>query len=665
MLALSTRYSSVHQPERPPTHPLVKIVTLLAASLLAQSTAPWAERLSFWSRVELEQMRQRMAAIEAELKTLPEARMAHTSSRRGFQSSRVDDDEALWVEVVLPEKPLVDAIALIPVPALKDDGHGTSFGFPLRYRMEVTDAAGRSQIIHESAADVPTPDGFPVLVQVKPIQAQRIRVTATKPWQRSELRVFALSELMVFSGTRNVALGAEVVAPRSRIQPPAWSVENLTDHITPLDLPLAPGVPRIKGFHSALAASDQNQKQVGIILPQTVELDEITLVPMPRRELATWGTYGFPERFRLEVSASEDFSEAKVIADFKDSSFTNPGMNLVSFPLRKQPVRAIRLTTYSLWQRSGDFLLALSEIMAFAGGENVALKAKAFASDQLDDPAYSLASLTDGNANIGTLLPLPHWLTQLRHRQSLQHELADLSARFTALRANSQDQLVRGSIAAGALLIGGFIWGLIHQRRVRRRDAERLRERLARDLHDEIGSNLGSIALISAYASQDDATPESMRADLVEVQTIARESADSMRDMVRLISRRSDRESEEWSAVVQGLARRLLRGIDLDIQLAADSPSLETRRELYLFIKEVLHNIATHSRAKHVRLHTRRNRDRMTVEISDDGIGFDPAGPSTGHGLSNLRERAATLHGELHIQSQPGHGTRITLTLPE
>jgi signal transduction histidine kinase len=116
---------------------------------------------------------------------------------------------------------------------------------------------------------------------------------------------------------------------------------------------------------------------------------------------------------------------------------------------------------------------------------------------------------------------------------------------------------------------------------------------------------------------------------------------------------------------VQGLARRLLRGIDLDIQFDADSPSLETRRELYLFIKEVLHNIATHSRAKHVRLHTRRNRDRMTVEISDDGIGFDPAGPSAGHGLSNLRERATTLHGELHIQSEPGHGTRITLTLPE
>ena len=661
MLALWPRYSSVHQPERPPTHPLVKIITLLAASLLAQTTAPWTERLAIWSRAELEEGHQRMQVIESELKLLPEARMAHTSSRRGFQSSQLSDDEPLWVEVTLPEDSLVDAVAFIPVPVRSDDGRGTCFGFPLRHRIEITDASGRSQIIHESSADLPNPDGFPVLKRITPVKALRIRVTATKPWQRNELHVFALSELMVFSGNRNVALGAVVTASTSRQQPPAWSVENLTDHITPLDLPALPGAPVVKGFHSALAKSGRDQKYVGIILPRTVELDEITLVPMPRREMPTWSAYGFPERFRLEVSASEDFSNPQTVADFQNRTFTTPAANLVSFALRKQSVRAIRLTTFSLWQRSGDFLLALSEIMAFAGGENVALHAKAFASDQLDDPAYSLAALTDGKANIGPLLPLPDWLERLQRRQFLEREHAALRTRLIALQVKSQDQLVQGSIAAGVLLIGGFIWGLIHQRRVRRRDAERLRERLARDLHDEIGSNLGSIALISAYASQDDATPESMRADLVEVQTIARESADSMRDMVRLISRRSDRGSEEWSAVVQGLARRLLRGTDLDIQLNADSPSLETRRELYLFIKEVLHNIAAHSGARHVRLHT----SRMTIEVSDDGIGFDPAAPSTGHGLSNLRERAATLNGELHIQSEPGQGTRITLTLPE
>ena len=54
----------------------------------------------------------------------------------------------------------------------------------------------------------------------------------------------------------------------------------------------------------------------------------------------------------------------------------------------------------------------------------------------------------------------------------------------------------------------------------------------------------------------------------------------------------------------------------------------------------------------------------MTVQISDDGLGFDPRNQSSGHGLSNLRERATTLHADLVIHSQPGQGTLITLTLP-
>lgn len=642
----------------------MKLTLILAASLLAQSTAPWTERLAFWSRAELETLRQRMRTIEAELQQLPESRLTQTSSRRGFQSSRVEENQPLWVEVALPEESMVDAVALIPLLVRKDDGRRTCFGFPLRHRIEAIDDDGRSRIIHESADDLPNPDGFPVLQSITPVRASRIRVTATRPWQNRELSVFALSELMVFSGKRNLALGAAVTASSSRQEPPAWSVENLTDHITPLGLPVLPDPPSVKGYHSALAKSARDSKHVGIILPRAVELDEITLVPMPRGEVPTWGAYGFPARFRLEVSASEDFADPQTVADFESGNFTTPGANLVSFPLRRQPVRAIRLTTFSLWQRSADFMLALSEIMAFSEGENVALHATAFASDRLDDPAYNVAALTDGDSNLGPLLDLPDWLSRLQHRQSLERELASLRVRFSTLQARSQDQLVHGSIAASGLLIGGFIWGLIHQRRVRRRDVELLRERLARDLHDEIGSNLGSIALISAYASQDDVTPESMRADLAEVQTIARESADSMRDMVRLISPRGDRGSEEWSAVLHGLTRRLLRGIETDIRLHPESPGLETRREIYLFIKEGIHNIASHAHATHVRLHTRRVRGRIVVEISDDGIGFDPSALSSGHGLSNLRERAATLRADLEIQSQPGQGTRIILTLP-
>ena len=253
--------------------PFLKITVLLTTSLLlAQSTALWTEQLAFWSRAELEKLRQRMQAIEAERLQLPESRLTQTSSRRGFQSSRVGDDEPLWVEVTLPEESLVDAVALIPLVVLKDDGSSTCFGFPLLHRIEAIDAEGRIQIVHESAADLPNPDGFPVLQRITPLRASRIRVTVTKPWQRSELRVLALSEIMVFSGKRNLALGATVTASSSRQEPPAWSVENLTDHVTPLGLPVLPGAPAIKGFHSALAKSAQDSKHVGIVLPRRLVL---------------------------------------------------------------------------------------------------------------------------------------------------------------------------------------------------------------------------------------------------------------------------------------------------------------------------------------------------------------------------------------------------------
>lgn len=65
-----------------------------------------------------------------------------------------------------------------------------------------------------------------------------------------------------------------------------------------------------------------------------------------------------------------------------------------------------------------------------------------------------------------------------------------------------------------------------------------------------------------------------------------------------------------------------------------------------------------------MRFHITQSDNRTKVEISDDGIGFDPSFTHAGYGLSNLRERAANMGGLLDIQSQPGQGTQITLSLP-
>jgi signal transduction histidine kinase len=159
-----------------------------------------------------------------------------------------------------------------------------------------------------------------------------------------------------------------------------------------------------------------------------------------------------------------------------------------------------------------------------------------------------------------------------------------------------------------------------------------------------------------------------MRTDLADIERVASETADSMRDMVHLISPRRTDEGNDWLGVLRALIERLLRGTSLDLALPAAplpfEPDLETRRELYLFCKEVLHNISRHANATRVRFHLSPTPKGLRIEIADNGIGFDSAAPSFGHGLGNLRERAAVIKANLQITSRIGIGTSITLDLP-
>ncbi|MDB6006205.1 MAG: hypothetical protein JWR15_3192, partial [Prosthecobacter sp.] len=188
------------------------------------------------------------------------------------------------------------------------------------------------------------------------------------------------------------------------------------------------------------------------------------------------------------------------------------------------------------------------------------------------------------------------------------------------------------------------------------------------DLHDEIVSNLGSITLICSFAAQGDATPDSMRADINEIERVAAETADSMRDMVDLISTRRSEAELDWLDVLNRLTERLLRSHTLDCALPAApltlEPDIETRRELYLFCKEVLHNISRHAHATRVRFHLAPTAEGLRIEVTDNGVGFDTAHSASGHGLSNLRERATAMKAGLRILSSPSGGTSIILDVP-
>ena len=633
----------------------------------AAETPAWVERLAFWAAPELRALKNDVARIDGDLAKLPGIAGVNSGNRAGFQSAGKADEQDWWVEVDLAEAMKVDTVVLVPLLAKGAGGQVAGFGFPRRFMLEGINEEGETVLLmDETGKDFPNPGLYPVSVACPTgIQLQRIRLTATEPWQGGGAGVLALAEMLVLDGNSNLTGRAKVRASSSRELPPTWSKTNLVDLMTPLGLPLAPGEEKIMGWHGAVASNIDRQQAVTVDLGKVVELDEIRLVPAGRSRTGWNSHYGFPTRFKVETSLTADFKEGVMVYDRTASSLLSPGQNLQCYGAG-EPGRYIRVTATRLRDRAGDYVFALGELQAYSREVNVAKGAAVAASESLEGGEWSRAGLTDGLSGGGRILELPEWIRQLEMRRDLEAQRAATIQHRGEVFMRAEHTLVGASVggAGGIVLLAAvFSW---RGRWQRVRDRERHRERLARDLHDELGSNLGSIALISSLAALEDA-PQ-MRLDLAEIEQVARESADSMRDMVSLLGGKKGGVAADWLNVMNGLAERLMRGVELDCQLPTAplvwEPNLETRREIYLFCKEVLHNAAKHAHPSHLQFHLSPAADGLRIEIADDGCGFVPELVQSGHGLGNLRERAAMMRAEMTLTSSLKTGTTVMLEVP-
>lgn len=251
------------------------------------------------------------------------------------------------------------------------------------------------------------------------------------------------------------------------------------------------------------------------------------------------------------------------------------------------------------------------------------------------------------------------WLRGLSRRREIEQELVQIGAerqREMVLLTAAAGRWVGGILFVLAVALG---WWLQRRARARRREVEALRQRIAGDLHDEIGSNLASIALLSQMAQRQ---AGDAHADLAEINRVARETAGSMRDIVWLI-RPGAAGAEDFVAKLRETAAVMLAGLEWQFDDEGfDAPlSLEWKREVLLLFKETLHNIRRHAGARHVGIRLTEENDELVLQISDDGAGFDPQAVTTGYGLNSQRQRAQVLGGAWGIDSTPGKGTVVTL----
>jgi ligand-binding sensor domain-containing protein/signal transduction histidine kinase len=213
--------------------------------------------------------------------------------------------------------------------------------------------------------------------------------------------------------------------------------------------------------------------------------------------------------------------------------------------------------------------------------------------------------------------------------------------------------------------VAGLVSVLFLLRVSRLKQLARLRGRIAGDLHDEIGSNLGGIILLSELATRIPALPQDARASLQEINATAQRTAGAMRDIVWFLNPDFDTLAD-MVVRMREFARTLLAGVDCEFvtpaKPSAQSLPIEFRRSVFFAFKEILHNIVKHAAATRVGIRLDVTGRQLTLRVQDNGRGFDCAAATSGHGLRSLRQRAADMRGECSIESEPGQGTVVTLT---
>ncbi|QQS42163.1 MAG: hypothetical protein IPM63_04260 [Acidobacteriota bacterium] len=224
-------------------------------------------------------------------------------------------------------------------------------------------------------------------------------------------------------------------------------------------------------------------------------------------------------------------------------------------------------------------------------------------------------------------------------------------------------------LATAALV--ALIAFLVYRNRYNRLlEIEKVRTRIASDLHDDVGASLSKISIISEMLAHDDrGREEEEKRSLLKIAATSREVVGSMGDMVWSINPSKDN--------LQDTVQRMRRfASDLlapkDIAFRFDVPDtnrtvrmdVDLRRQLYLVFKEAVNNAAKYSECDRVTAELSLDGSSLLLKISDDGKGFDPATTDGGNGLSNMRMRMESVGGRLSIVSAEGSGTTIEAAAP-
>lgn len=223
--------------------------------------------------------------------------------------------------------------------------------------------------------------------------------------------------------------------------------------------------------------------------------------------------------------------------------------------------------------------------------------------------------------------------------------------------------------AAIALLAFVGIGLLINRNRLRQKMKElELRNQIAADLHDEVGSSLSSIHMLSQIATQQPGGDIAHQDILTRMSTNAKETMDKMGDIVWMI-KPGESEGSNLKQRMERFAYEICSSRNIDTIIKLDELEkvklkMEQRKNLYLVFKEALNNAVKYSGTEKIMVSILSQNKQLELLVKDYGKGFNPETTGRGNGLDNMKNRAKELNGELAIITEIGKGTSVQLTMP-
>ncbi|MBT5816525.1 MAG: ATP-binding protein [Opitutales bacterium] len=654
---------------------LHKAVLILTAIASVACNAFDSETLKVIDSLTLSQLEDRREAINTEMLQIARYSLQSGVGPIGYRSNpNASPDIAEFIQIDLGKETLIDMIILAPTIWRGTQTGFRADGFPRSFKIVAGTSDNLTGVTVASIeSDEHSPTRLaPLVIPFDALTASWVRIETSllSPRAWDNKYTLQLSEIMVFSEEENVALGKTVTTYSNPISNTvAWSRRYLVDGSLPYLMDAAQGSQSV----SFVSSDIEETSTITIDLESPYALSQINLHTVDQSDTvpqAFAGDFGFPNHLTIHGANQPDFSDAHLLLDFhRDGIFdVSP---IVMKKLERIPSRFIRLTAIEPYSINSTLesgvktlttRLGFAEIELFSNGDNVALHKKAISIQGPNSPDRSISALTDGNNLYGEILPLRDWMLQLSKRHDLEIELplveAELNQRYERQKANLQ--ILVWIIAA--LIVGAVILVLI-DRYLRQQAVFRTKERIAADLHDELGANLHAIALLSDLAQAAKDAPEKAAMHLERIRSVIQRTGESVKYVTNMLD--TPGMYEDLIGEMKRSARRITTDLNHDLvfedeeQIKKIKP--RKRIDLFLFYNECLVNIIRHSGATHVKTRLSVNTSEVNLTVSDNGKGL----PVNSKLIvpPSLKRRARLLGGQLSATAPTSGGTLISLQM--